>query len=33
MVKSDRWIIDMGKKGMIEPFETAQVRKGVISFG
>jgi len=33
MVKNDRWIIDMGEKGMIEPFEAAQVRKGVISFG
>ncbi len=33
MIKNDRWIIEMGKKGMIAPFETAQVRKGVISFG
>ena len=33
MVKNDRWIIDMAKKGMIEPFQDAQVRKGVISFG
>lgn len=33
MVKSDRWIIEAAEKGMIEPFENAQVRKGVISFG
>lgn len=33
MVKNDRWIVDMAKKGMIEPFEDNQVRKGVISFG
>ncbi|MGE5300425.1 MAG: dCTP deaminase [Acidobacteriota bacterium] len=33
MVKNDRWIIDMAEKGMIEPFNNAQVRKGVISFG
>jgi len=33
MVKNDRWIIDMAEKGMIEPFNCEQVRKGVISFG
>jgi len=33
MIKNDRWIMEMGKRGMIEPFEAAQVRKGVISFG
>jgi dCTP deaminase len=33
MVKNDRWIIEMAKKGMIEPFQDEQVRKGVISFG
>ncbi len=33
MVKSDRWIKDMSSKGMIEPFNAKQVRKGVISYG
>jgi dCTP deaminase len=33
MVKSDRWIREMAGKGMIEPFNHEQVRKGVISFG
>lgn len=33
MVKSDRWIREMAKKGMIEPFDSKQVRKGVISYG
>lgn len=33
MVKNDRWIIEMAGKGMIEPFNNEQVRKGVISFG
>lgn len=33
MVKNDRWIIDMAGKGMIEPFNNSQVRKGVVSFG
>jgi dCTP deaminase len=33
MVKNDRWIIEMAQKGMIEPYEDAQVRKGVISYG
>ena len=33
MVKNDRWITEMAKKGMIEPFNEEQVRKGVISYG
>jgi dCTP deaminase len=33
MIKNDRWIRDMALKGMIEPFEKEQVKKGVISFG
>jgi dCTP deaminase len=33
MVKNDRWIVEMAKNGMIEPFQDEQVRKGVISFG
>jgi dCTP deaminase len=33
MVKSDRWIKEMAKKGMITPFSDKQVRKGVISYG
>lgn len=33
MVKNDRWIREMAAKGMIEPFNNEQVRKGVISFG
>ncbi len=32
-IKNDRWIIDMAKKGMIEPFADRQIRKGVISYG
>ncbi|HDQ26606.1 MAG TPA: dCTP deaminase [bacterium] len=32
-VMSDSWIIKSAKKGMIEPFESSQVGKGVISFG
>ena len=33
-VKSDKWIIKMAKEHkMLEPFEKAQVRKNVISFG
>jgi dCTP deaminase len=32
-VMSDKWIINKAKKGMIEPFESSQVGKGVISFG
>ena len=36
-IKSDRWIKAMAAKGMIEPFEPAQVRTGqagkVISYG
>ena len=34
MIKSDRWIERMCReKKMIEPYEGAQVRKGVISYG
>ncbi|MFN8577909.1 MAG: dCTP deaminase [Candidatus Sericytochromatia bacterium] len=32
-IKNDRWIREMARKGMIEPFEENQVRKGVISYG
>jgi dCTP deaminase len=32
-VMSDKWIISRAKKGMIEPFESSQVGRGVISFG
>lgn len=32
-IKNDRWIIEMAKKGMIEPFAERQVREGVISYG
>ncbi len=33
-IKSDRWIKRMVEEfGMIEPFETSQVREGVISYG
>lgn len=33
MLKNDRWIKEMAKKGMIVPFNKKQVRKGVISYG
>ncbi len=33
MVKNDVWIKNMAEKGMIEPFNEEQVRKGVISSG
>lgn len=33
MVKNDRWIKDMAKKGMIAPFAENQVKRGVISYG
>lgn len=33
MVKNDKWIKEMAKKGMIEPFNSKQIRKGVISYG
>ncbi len=33
MVKNDRWIKEMAKKGMIQPFEESLVKEGVISFG
>ena len=32
-VKSDEWIIEQAKKGMIQPFEKGQISNGVISFG
>ncbi|MCH9609868.1 MAG: dCTP deaminase [Chlamydiales bacterium] len=32
-LKEDRWIKEMARKGMIEPFEDDQVRDGVISYG
>jgi dCTP deaminase len=32
-VKNDRWITEMARGGMIEPFEERQVRDGVISYG
>ncbi|MBZ0270134.1 dCTP deaminase [bacterium] len=32
-VKNDRWITEMAREGMIEPFEGRQVRDGVISYG
>ena len=33
-IKNDRWITEMAAKhGMIEPFESSQVRSGVISYG
>jgi dCTP deaminase len=33
MIKNDRWIKEMAKKGMIEPFHNDQIKKGVISYG
>jgi dCTP deaminase len=33
MVKNDKWIREMAYKGMIEPFDKKQVKKGVISYG
>lgn len=33
MVKNDRWIKKMARRGMIEPFEENLVKEGVISFG
>ncbi|MBA3854396.1 MAG: dCTP deaminase, partial [Gemmatimonas sp.] len=32
-IKNDRWIIEQAKKGMIEPFESSQMREGVVSYG
>jgi len=32
-IKSDKWIIEMAKSGMIKPFADRQVREGVISYG
>ncbi len=33
MVKNDRWIREMARKGMIRPFREERMRKGVISYG
>ncbi len=33
MVKNDRWIKEAAKEGMIDPFNSKQARKGVISYG
>ncbi|MGO9612578.1 MAG: dCTP deaminase [Dissulfurispiraceae bacterium] len=33
MVRNDKWIREMAKGGMIEPFNEGQVREGVISYG
>lgn len=33
MVRNDRWIKEMARKGMIEPFEEGLIREGVISYG
>jgi dCTP deaminase len=33
MVKNDRWIKEMARKGMISPFEEGQVSGGKISYG
>lgn len=33
MVKNDRWIREMARKGMIEPFNSKQAKKGTISYG
>jgi len=32
-IKADRWIKEMARGGMIEPFVENQVREGVVSFG
>ncbi|PIR23756.1 MAG: dCTP deaminase [Deltaproteobacteria bacterium CG11_big_fil_rev_8_21_14_0_20_45_16] len=33
-IKNDQWIVRMSKEqGMIEPFEAAQMREGIVSFG
>ncbi len=32
-IKSDKWIIEQAKNGMIKPFADRQVRQGVISYG
>lgn len=33
MVRNDRWIREMARRGMIEPFEEGLIREGVISYG
>jgi dCTP deaminase len=30
---NDRWIIEQAKLGMIDPFESSQMREGVVSYG
>ncbi|MCC7196157.1 MAG: dCTP deaminase [Gemmatimonadaceae bacterium] len=32
-IKNDRWIIEQARRGMIEPFESSQMREGVVSYG
>src|SRR5579875_1984085 len=32
-IKSDRWIREQARKGMIDPFSEKQVREGVVSYG
>ena len=32
-IKSDRWIKEMARRGMIEPFVESQVRQDVVSYG
>ena len=32
-IQNDRWIIEMARQGMIEPFAERQMREGVISYG
>jgi dCTP deaminase len=32
-IKNDRWIIEQAKLGMIDPFESSQMREGVVSYG
>jgi dCTP deaminase len=33
LVKNDRWIKEMAKRGMITPFSKEQIKEGVISYG
>jgi dCTP deaminase len=33
MIKNDKWIKEMAKKGMITPYEESQIKNGVISYG
>ncbi|MEA3247268.1 MAG: dCTP deaminase [Gemmatimonadota bacterium] len=32
-IKNDRWIIEQARQGMIDPFESSQMREGVVSYG